>query len=57
MVASSTLEPLMVISLGKPKEKVVLTEMEGNNYNYYRDEKKIHYVPKRSLEEVIIEKK
>ncbi len=49
------LEILLVIAIGKPKEKVILTEMPKNNdYNYWRDENKNHYVPKRNLEEIII---
>lgn len=45
----------LVLALGKPKETVVLTDMPQNGDNrYYRDENQIHYVPKRSLEELII---
>lgn len=51
------LEILLVIAIGKTKEKVILKEMPKNgSYNYWRDEKKIHYVPKRSLEEIVINK-
>lgn len=52
------LEILLVIALGKPKEKIILDEMpEDNNYNYRRDENDNHHVPKRSLNEVIINNK
>ena len=45
----------LVLALGKPKESVVLVDMpESGDYRYYRDENQIHYVPKRSLEELII---
>ncbi len=45
----------LVIAIGKPKETVVITEIgEDGSTNYYRDEKQIHYVPKRSLEDLII---
>ncbi len=51
------LEILLVIAIGKPKETVILKEMPKNgNYNYWRDEKQNHYVPKRSLDEIIINK-
>ena len=46
--------PRLVIALGKPNEKIVLTDCEGGQIRYYRDEKLTHYVPKRTLEELII---
>ena len=49
-------EILLVIALGKPAEQVVLDEMgEDGEIKYWRDEKNIHHVPKRGLEEVILE--
>lgn len=49
------LMPVLIIALGKPNEKIVLTEIEnGENTNYYRDEEDVHYVPKRKLEDIII---
>lgn len=49
------LSPKLVVALGKPAEKIVLTEIEsGEGTNYYRDENDVHYVPKRKLEDVII---
>lgn len=46
--------PMLVLGLGVPEDKVVLTEVKGGNVGYYRDENNIHYVPKRSLDEIII---
>lgn len=47
----------MVIALGVPKEEVVLTEIgEDGDIKYYRDENQVHYVPKRSHEEVLVKK-
>ena len=47
--------PMLIVALGKPDEQIVLTEIEdGDNLNYYRDERDIHYVPKRKLKDIII---
>ncbi len=49
------LVPLLVVAIGKPAEKVVLTTIGANEpTNYYRDENDVHYVPKRRLEDIVI---
>ena len=48
-------EILLVLSLGKPKEKVVLETIgPGGDFNYWRDSDSVHHVPKRPLDDVII---
>lgn len=48
-------EILLVIALGRPKENVVLEEMEpGGSIKYWRDEHGTHHVPKRRLGEIIL---
>lgn len=46
---------IQVIALGKPKEVIVLEEAKDGNIKYYRDENGVHHVPKRSLDELIVE--
>lgn len=50
------LEILYVLALGKPIETVVLEEIRNNDFKYYRDSEGVHYVPKRSLDELIVKK-
>jgi nitroreductase len=48
-------EILLVLALGKPKEKVVIdTVGPDGNTRYWRDNESVHHVPKRPLDEVII---
>lgn len=50
----ANLEIIQILALGKPKETVVLKEVgEDGNTNYYRDQNMVHFVPKRSLDEII----
>lgn len=44
----------LVLALGKPIENIKLVDMQNDDIKYYRDEEMTHYVPKRSLEEVIL---
>jgi nitroreductase len=48
------LKVMLVLALGKPNEKIVLEEAR-DGIKYWRDEKGIHHVPKRKLEDVIVE--
>lgn len=51
-------EPNLIVALGKPAEKVVLTDVgEDGSTKYYRDAEDVHYVPKRSLKELVLEAK
>ena len=43
-----------VIALGKPTEKVYLTDVVDGDIKYFRDENDDHAVPKLSLDELII---
>lgn len=47
-------EILLVLALGKPKEKVVI-EDGRSDIRYWRDSEGVHHVPKRALDEIIIE--
>lgn len=48
-------EIIDVVALGKPVETVVITNVgENGDIKYYRDGNGVHYVPKRSLNEMIV---
>jgi len=47
------LEILFVIALGKPKQEIKLVETKQGKTEYFTDSEGVHYVPKRSLDEVI----
>ncbi|HPL64818.1 MAG TPA: nitroreductase family protein [Syntrophales bacterium] len=49
-------EILLVIALGKPKERVVVDPLgAGGDIKYWRDGEGAHHVPKRSLEEIVLD--
>ncbi len=50
-------EVLLVLALGKPKEKVQIeTVSEAGDIRYWRDAEGVHHVPKRRLDEIILDR-
>jgi len=47
-------EILLILALGRPVEKVVVEDIKDGNVRYWRDADKIHHVPKRTINELII---
>lgn len=47
------LDPILVIALGKPKEKIVIDDVKEGDIKYWREQDGTHHVPKRTLEELI----
>ena len=48
-----SIEPALIIALGKPDEKIIL-EDAVDSIDYYRDETDVHHVPKRRLMDIVI---
>ena len=54
----SEMEVSLVLALGKPAEEVRIVDVPADgSIRYYRDDAGVHYVPKRSLAELILEKR
>lgn len=50
------LSPMLLIALGVPDETVMICDLpKDGNTAYFRDKANLHFVPKRSLEDVIVE--
>ena len=45
----------LVIALGKPAENVVIDDIKSEDTHYYRDADETHHVPKRTVNELIID--
>ena len=46
---------LLVLALGRTKDTVAIERVDASgNTRYWRDDKKVHHVPKRSIDDIII---
>ena len=53
LALSDHLSPALIVALGVPDEKIIL-EDKVDSVDYYRDDRGVHRVPKRSKEELIV---
>lgn len=51
---SENIKPALVLALGEPDDKIVLTEIQQDGKTSYFRKDNIHYVPKRNLNDLII---
>ncbi len=52
---TDNLEILLVLAIGKPKEEINIYEIDnGEDTKYWRDKNKVHQVPKRKLQDIVI---
>jgi len=49
------IEPMLIIALGVQDENIQIVDVQNNDTNYYRDKNGNHYVPKRTLKDVLID--
>lgn len=50
------IQTLLVVAIGKPDEIIVLEDVKDSKDTvYYRDEQDIHHVPKRKLEDILLD--
>ena len=45
---------LLILTLGKPVENVIVDDIKNNDVKYWRDNEMTHHVPKRPLSELIV---
>jgi nitroreductase len=50
----SRYEILLILALGKTIENIVIEEIKDGDVKYWRDADKVHHVPKRNLNELIL---
>lgn len=51
---SEELDPQYVLAMGRPVEEVILEDMIDGDAKYWRTPDKVHHVPKRRLEEILV---
>lgn len=52
---SEAIKPQLLLALGEGTDRIVMTDVgEDGSTTYYRDAEDIHYVPKRTLEQLIL---
>lgn len=52
---SENLKPQLVIAIGKGAESPILCDVKDGDTKYFRDKAGVHFVPKRRLEDIVID--
>ena len=55
LISTENMVPHLVIALGYPTETVEIVDMVDGDVKYYRDSEDRHIVPKRTLDELVID--
>ena len=54
-IMPANLELSLIVALGYPAEEIVITDLPAvNDIKYWRDRNDVHFVPKRALEDIIV---
>jgi nitroreductase len=54
LIIPSKYEILLILALGKTIENVIIEEIKDGDVKYWRDNERLHHVPKRNIDDLIL---